>query len=134
MKDPASVMWAHACEMLAEAERLQREFFRIGSNARRPTWEPPVDVYETEHEFVICVALPGVSARHIEITLDRALLVVAGERLLPVGSAAIHRLEIPHGRFERRIALPSSPASLARRELTDGCLVLTLRKGNGHER
>lgn len=130
MKDPASVMWAHACEMLAEAERLQREFFRIGSNARRPAWEPPVDVYEAEHEFVICVALPGVSARHIEITLDRGLLVIAGERLLPVGSAAIHRLEIPHGRFERRIALPSSSTSLARRELTDGCLVLTLRKGN----
>jgi HSP20 family protein len=129
MKDPASVMWAHACEMIAETERWQREFFRIGAGARRPTWEPPVDLYETEHEFVICVALPGISARHIEITLDGGLLVIAGERVLPAGSALIHRLEIPHGRFERRIALPSSTTSLAGHELTDGCLVLTLRKG-----
>jgi HSP20 family molecular chaperone IbpA len=132
MKDPAAVMWAHACEMLAEAERLQREFFRIGSG-RRPAWEPPVDVYETERDFLVCVALPGVKPGDIEIALDGPLLVIAGERVLPAGSALIHRLEIPHGRFERRIVLPAS-VRLVTRELEDGCLVLTLRKGDEHER
>ncbi|MGH8727526.1 MAG: Hsp20/alpha crystallin family protein, partial [Burkholderiales bacterium] len=60
MKDLTTVMWARACEMLVEAERLQRQFFVIDSRERRPTWEPPVDVYETEREFVVSVALPGV--------------------------------------------------------------------------
>lgn len=126
MKDPTAVMWAHACEMLAEAERLQRQFFVI-SRDRRAAWEPPVDVYETEREFVVCVALPGVRPSHIEIALDGDLLVIAGERVLPAGSALIRRLEIPHGRFERRLAMPAS-AKLAGHALEDGCLVLTLRK------
>lgn len=128
MKDPTSVMWAHACEMLAEAERLQRQFFIIGSRERRAAWEPPVDVYETEGEFVVSVALPGVKPSHIEIAVDGDLLVIAGDRVLPLSSALIRRLEIPHGRFERRLAMPAS-AKLVSHTLEDGCLVLTLRKG-----
>jgi HSP20 family molecular chaperone IbpA len=133
MKDPMSVMWAHACEMLEEAERLQRQFFYIGRE-RRSAWEPPVDIYEGERDFTVCVALPGVSSSQIEIAFDKGMLIIAGERVLPAGSALIRRLEIPHGRFERRIALPSPGIALARRELIDGCLVLTLSKGNTNER
>lgn len=133
MKDPMTVMWAHACEMLEEAERLQRQFFYIGGE-RRPTWEPPVDIYESERDLIVCVALPGVNASQVEIAFDNELLVIAGERVLPAGSALIHRLEIPHGRFERRIALPAQRIALVRHELLDGCLVLTLSKGNTNER
>jgi HSP20 family molecular chaperone IbpA len=37
------------------------------------------------------------------------------------------RLEIPYGRFERRITL-SARLRLAERELSNGCLVLTFAK------
>jgi hypothetical protein len=37
------------------------------------------------------------------------------------------RLEIPYGRFERRLTL-STRLRLAERELRDGCLVLTFTK------
>jgi HSP20 family protein len=134
MKDPMSVMWAQACEMLEEAERLQRQFFYIGPRQRRPAWEPPVDIYERESEWIVCVALPGVRAEETEITLEGGLLIIAGERVLPQGSVVIHRLEIPHGRFERRLALPSPSVVLSGRESIDGCLVLTLSKGNANER
>jgi HSP20 family protein len=40
----------------------------------------------------------------------------------------IRRLEIPYGRFERRIDLPPGRFEIGRRDLTDGCLTLTLRK------
>jgi HSP20 family protein len=40
----------------------------------------------------------------------------------------IHRLEIPYGRFERRIELPPGRYDAVRRELIDGCLTLALRK------
>jgi hypothetical protein len=58
------------------------------------------------------------------------VLIVVGERALPTGdrSGLIHRMEIPHGRFERHIELPPGPLELGRRELADGCLVLALRK------
>jgi HSP20 family molecular chaperone IbpA len=38
------------------------------------------------------------------------------------------RLEIPYGRFERRIALSFNRLRLAERELVNGCLVLTFVK------
>jgi HSP20 family molecular chaperone IbpA len=123
-------MWIEACELLDRAERLHRQFFQLGRlQARGPTWEPPVDVFETDRDLWILVALPGVEPDQVEVVIDTDTLIVAGERRIPVASrAVIHRLEIPYGRFERRIRLPSVPVSVGRRELLNGCLLLTLRK------
>jgi HSP20 family protein len=129
--DPHSLMWAEACELLEQAERLQRQFFKLGRcQGARPRWEPPVDVYEHEREIIILVALPGVSPERIEIQLDSFTLIVNGERSVPTQSEIdrIHRLEIPYGRFERRIELPPGRVELHRRDFVDGCLVLGLRK------
>ena len=124
-------MWAEACEALARAERLQREFFRLGSSTAVPNWEPPIDVFETGDELWIVAALPGVSAPAVEIGVDGGVLVISGDRQAPTTqrSAAIHRLEIPQGRFERRIALPGGRYELVRRDVRDGCLTIVLRKG-----
>jgi HSP20 family protein len=130
-RDQGAWMWAEACEILKRAERLHRHFFEPGlAPAHQPVWEPPVDVLETEDAFWIMVALPGVDPHQVEIVIDGGALVVAGVRHIPLPdqSALIHRLEIPHGRFERHIDLPTSRLSLDRRELVDGCLLLGLRK------
>jgi HSP20 family molecular chaperone IbpA len=123
-------MWAEACEVLERAERLHRQFFKLAApHAKRPTWEPPIDVYETERDFWILVALPGIEAEHVEVIFNRGILTVSGERHLPISpQAEIHRLEIPHGRFERRIELPQEPLEVTRREFVNGCLLITLRK------
>lgn len=130
-REPGVWMWAEACELLDRAERLHRQFFHPGrSRARGPSWEPPIDVYETERGFLILVALPGVRPDQLEVLIEDGALVVIGERPIPVESRAtlIHRLEIPHGRFERRVPLPAGPLEIDRRELADGCLLLGLRK------
>jgi len=120
------LMWAEACELLDRADRLQRQFFRPSRSA---AWEPPVDVFETEHAVWIIAALPGVRAKQLDIAIAADSVIIAGERSLPVQSRAIiHRLEIPHGRFERRIALPAGRYEVERRDLADGCLILGLRK------
>jgi HSP20 family protein len=125
-----SWMWAEACEALARAERLQREFFRPGMSGVRPNWEPPIDIFETDRDLVIVAALPGVDPRAVEITVADGILKIAGDRPAAPAqrAAAIHRLEIPQGRFERRIALPAGSFELGRRELRDGCLTLVLAK------
>ncbi len=122
-------MWAEACEALARAERMQRQFFRPGERGTRPVWEPPVDLFENGSELWIVAALPGVPPARLEVGVDKGVLVIAGERPSPAlqRAAAIHRLEIPHGRFERRIALPPGRFELVRRDLVDGCLTLVLR-------
>jgi HSP20 family protein len=123
-------MWAEACELLDRAERLQRQFFRPASSAPQATWEPPVDVFETPAALWVVVALPGVAEEQLEVRLDGAAIVVAGERRLPVHgrAAVVYRLEIPHGRFERRIELPPGRFQIGRHELVYGCLVLSLEK------
>jgi hypothetical protein len=45
-----------------------------------------------------------------------------------VHGAAVQRLEIPHGRFERRIRLPAARWQLSPPTLVNGCLLLSLTK------
>lgn len=130
-RDPSQWMWAEACEMLDRAERLHRQFFRPVVEARRgPTWEPPIDIFETDQQLGIVIALPGVEPKQIEVTIDGDLLRVAGSRQLPAfaESYVIHRIEIPHGRFERRIRLQAGRIELIRREARNGCLMLVFAK------
>jgi HSP20 family protein len=129
---PHNWMWSEACEMLARAERLHREFFRPArAAAMLPVWEPPVDILETEHEVLVLVALPGVSPENVNAAIEDGALVLGGVRVLPpqLRTAIIHRLELPQGRFERRVRLPAGRYSDVRRSAVDGCLVITLQKG-----
>ena len=124
-------MWSEACEMLARAERLHREFFKpSGLAARLPAWEPPVDVLETEGEVLVLVALPGVNADQVEAIIQGDELMVGGTRVLPdvLRTAIIHRLELPQGQFARRVRLPVGHYSSVRRTVLDGCLLITLQK------
>lgn len=123
-------MWAQACEMLERAERMQRQFFQpSGVSNRRAAWQPPVDVYETERALWVVIALPGVSPERVQVRFQSGVLIVAGERRLPVeAGAAVRRLEIPHGYFERRMELPSGRYELDRHELANGCLYISLLK------
>ena len=128
--DPEDRMWSHACELLAEAERLHRRCFRLAAVEAAPAWEPPIDVFEDEREIVVVVAMPGVAAERIHVALDGATLVVRGTRQLPFDGARfrLRQLEIPYGAFERRFTLPAGTFELGRPELVQGCLVLRLKK------
>ena len=121
-------MWGETVDLLEQAERLQRQFFRLASGGARASWEPPVDVFADGDEILVEVALPGVPADRIELICAPGELIVRGERRLPrrLASAAIQRLEIPHGRFERRLPLPAGLWQLAGQEFANGCLQLQL--------
>jgi HSP20 family molecular chaperone IbpA len=124
-------MWAQACEILAQADRMHQQFFRLTSQARtQATWEPPADVFETEHEVLIVVALPGVDPGRVEVSSEPGAIVVRAERPHPFrgSGATVRQVEIPYGYFERRIALPAIALELASHELKNGCLMLRLRK------
>ena len=129
--DPVNWMLSEAIDSLARAERLRQLFFSLHSKAgaREASWEPPIDVLETEREILIFVALPGVDPEQVEAVIENGALVISGDRVLPaeLRNARIHRLELPQGRFERRIALPTGRYAVSRFAV-NGCIGLRLAK------
>lgn len=124
-KDPVNWMLAEAIGSFARAERLRQQFFSL----RESGWEPPIDVLETEDEFLIFVALPGVDPDQVEAVIEDGTLIISGHRVLPaeLRNARIHRLELPQGRFERRIVLPVGRYVVSRFAV-NGCVGLRLAK------
>ena len=130
-KDPTAWMWGEACDFIERAERMHRQFFRLAATgASHASWEPPVDVYESDDELVIVVALPGVRAANVQVAAAGGVLVVRARREPEADSSrlAVRHLEIPYGEFERRIALPAVALEAGSQELNHGCLVVRLRK------
>ncbi|MDP3659656.1 Hsp20/alpha crystallin family protein [Phenylobacterium sp.] len=131
MRNPNDWMWADALGMIARAERLHRQMFQpTPARSAHLGWEPPVDVLETPTEVLILAALPGVAEGQVEAVIDGAELVISGVRALPDAfrTAVIHRLELPQGRFERRVPLPAGRYDQVSRQMIDGCLAVTLHK------
>jgi HSP20 family protein len=124
-------MWVEACEVLDRAERLQRQFLRyVGPGADAAVWEPPVDIQETAAGLTLVFALPGVAAEDISLTIEPAELTLSARRALKLSSAeaVIRRLEIPHGRFFRRIPLAGVPLKLTASRYENGCLEVRLSR------
>src|SRR3569832_2418762 len=83
-RDPHNWMWAEACEFIERAERLHRQFFQLSAlSAPRPSWQPPIDIYETTEALWLMVALPGVPADHLDIRGGGAAGGGAGARPRP---------------------------------------------------
>ena len=129
-KDPVNWMLSEAIESLVRAERLHQRLFSLQSTPERePSWEPPIDVLETDREVLIFVALSGVDPDKVLAVIEDGSLVIRGDRILPdeLRDALIHSLELPQGRFERRIALPPGRYAVSR-FASNGCVVLRLSK------
>lgn len=128
-------MWRRARALLEQSERLSQR----GAGPQRPAghpsaqpalWEPPVDIFETEAEFWVLTALPGLEARHVQILLRGHELSITGQRPLPevLRTAQVHRLEIPYGRFQRVLALPPGCYELGLSQMVQGLVVLQVHK------
>jgi len=135
-RDFSNWMWGEALSMIERAERLQRQFFRHAA-VSDVAWEPPVDIVESADEVRVQVALPGVPAQAITLALDPAGLQISALRAFSCrdDTMKVHRLEIPYGRFERRIGLPLGDPyarlELVEKLLADGVLTLVFRKKEG---
>jgi HSP20 family protein len=125
------LMWPEACAALARAERLHGQFFHVVDGQDfEVVWQPPVDIFEAARQVVIIVAMPGVAPSTVTALIEDGQLIVSGNRRFPapLAGAVIHRLELPHGQFHRRIGLPHGRYGDVRSSSADGCLVVTLDK------
>ena len=73
-------------------------------------WVPAIDILEEKERFVLRADLPGVSAEDIDISMDKGLLTISGERREEKNEKAegLHRVERATGKFYRRFSLPDT--------------------------
>ena len=108
----------HSSSWFGQFERLRRELDDVfgvtglPSSIRSvaPGTVPAVNVGRTPTSVEIYAFAPGLDAANIEVTLDRGVLRIAGERIsgVPEGNAKVqvYTRERGVGRFTRAISLP----------------------------
>lgn len=97
-------------------------------------WEPPVDIQETEKEFVLKADLPDVKKEDVHVEFDDGVLSVEGERKQEKEEKGkrFHKIERSYGKFVRRFALPTDvDGANAKAEFKDGVLHVHLPKTAG---
>ena len=97
----------------------------------RGTGAPAVDMYQTDNELVVKVAVPGMKPDDVQIAVTGDVLMIKGETKEKSDSTekAYHIREQRWGSFERMIGLPTSVVSeKAQAEFENGILTITLPK------
>ena len=131
------LIWQRANALLRQAERIQRNFVQVAVSSQyrasyggSMSWEPPVNIVETDEIVWVVAAIPGVKPDRVKVVFHDNQLTISGERPLPAccTEGELKVWEIPLGRFERRLGPFVAELELDKVSLADGLLVVDLRK------
>ena len=114
------LMFNHPAAFFGDLDRLRREFDDVFessgmSSAIRsaaPGTFPPLNIGNTPESVEVYAFAPGLDASKLEVTVDRGVLSIAGERpsTLPEGSGKkrvnVYSRERVSGHFRRAVSLP----------------------------
>ena len=122
--------WAFVGRLQRHLERARGDSqdFADGANV---SWIPHVDIREEAERFVVVADVPGVEPKDIEVTADKGVLTVRGERRSQSQSSAdgYERVERASGSFLRRFTLPeSADAEAIKATHVNGVLELSIPK------
>ena len=117
--------------------RFQRQFERALGDALEDapsasvSWIPHVDIREEAERFVVVADLPGVDTKDINVTAEKGVLTVRGERRSEKKSSAdgYERVERATGSFLRRFSLPeTADAEAIKATHVNGVLEISIPK------
>jgi HSP20 family protein len=112
--DVASPFGNMSPQMSKMLEQWQKGYYNFLPSE---TWQPNVNLYETEAEYQVCVDLAGVEKDKIDIVVVDQRLTIRGQRAVPPcptppcpdpenARVRVHLMEIDHGAFAREVELP----------------------------
>lgn len=100
----------HGSHFPNEIRNAFDRFFQTegAASAVASAWTPRVDIKEEPTRFAIIADIPGVDPKDIEITMEKGVLSIKGERKSEPATenGKLTRTERTHGAFHRRFALP----------------------------
>ena len=94
-------------------------------------WAPSVDISENEKAFTLLADIPGVEPKDIEISMEKGVLTIKGERHSEnvEEKENYRRVERESGQFYRRFTLPDSAnADKIEAKSEHGVLKITIPK------
>ena len=103
----------------------------VGNHAEPSHWAPSVDIREGEEQFELVADIPGIKPEDVEVTVDRNVLAIKGERRYGHSDSqkGYQRMERASGAFYRRFTLPDSiDADRVAARGEHGVLTITLPK------
>jgi HSP20 family protein len=130
----------YAGDVFPELARLQRhldEVFQaaVPTNIRAPARGsfPAVNLGISDETIEVLAFAPGVEAKDLQITVDRGVLTIAGERRTAPAKRSdaetVHAQERYSGSFRRVISLPEdADPTKVDAKLRDGVLHVTVHK------
>lgn len=120
-----------------EMNRLFDDVFRgfgtggPGTGFGTMAW-PQMEVVENERDIRVCVELPGMDERDVEVLMSDGLLTVRGEKKAETDDREHAFSERIYGRFERRIPLPRDvEEERVDASFRNGVLTVTLPRAAG---
>jgi len=114
MTSVRSAIWSAPGALPADLRQAFDRFFHHeehdSANAATSQWAPRADIKEEAQRFVIYVDVPGVDPANIEVSMEKGILTIKGERAIEKSDqqGRFTRVERAHGSFHRRFALPDS--------------------------
>lgn len=94
-------------------------------------WRPAADISETDKEYLIKAQLPGVAKEAVNISFDRGVLTIEGERKVNKSSEdeKLRRTESFYGKYSRSFSLPDDvDEEKVKAHSKDGVLTVHLPK------
>ncbi len=93
------------CRKIDEMVRLSHPRFMLSVHS----WQPALDMYETEGNIFIRAELAGVNREDLHVEVSTKTIRIAGYRRTCMMTEDVrYRIaEIPYGPFERNLALPA---------------------------
>lgn len=104
---------------------------RRGNTTRGEVFVAPLDVHETDKEFVVRMDAPGVSEKDIKVSCHGDVLTIAGERKSEKTETrgTVRYAERSYGSFSRSMTLPTHVAhDQIRARYTQGVLEVVVPK------
>lgn len=71
-------------------------------------WVPPVDINESDEDFLITVEVPQIDKDDIKVQVQNGMLNISGERKYENEDKKAHRIERYYGSFQRSFKLPDN--------------------------
>ena len=126
-------------KLMKELEEMQQQTGRMLRNmslARMMSmessqWQPAIDVYESDDEFIVYCDLAGTDSESFSVVVDESHVRISGKRQLPRHAtiACVHQLEIELGLFNRTVTLPGVvDVDNVKSVYTNGILTVSLPK------